>query len=154
MTGRARPIDFRKRPIESVWTRNRRVWPPKPAQPPGPEEQEWPPEDLGVILEWSGLMVPDPPMHILAIYTIPWVPAQSWFYGAEDCGVYQVRVWFHLDLYTGAYVVYIQLWKGPNMQCAVSSEVGTTPPNYKFDITITEWISLWPTHVLEVTFRS
>lgn len=150
MATRARLLKLRRRPIESVWTRNRRAI----AQTAAAEPPPWPALDLGVILDWDGPAPHNPPFHIIDVFTIPWDNDAGWYYGAITSGVYEVRVWFHLDLFNGNYFAYLELWKGAVNICAVSSALDTIPVGSKFDITIGEWIGLWPADQLEATFRS
>lgn len=99
-------------------------------------------------------MVPPPPWHCVSGADLPWDPLESHYYGLFTNGGDWAKVWFHLNPVTGYYFVYMEAYRGAVNIYAVSCVEDYVDVGETFDITISEWIGLWPDHECTARFWS
>lgn len=126
--------------------------PPVPA--PMPPLPVWPIPTMVCTLDWSGPEDPPPDLAVHRTFAMPWVAPGSWYYAVASGGPDQVRTWFNLDLATGAFMVYLEAWRGIIFLHVVTSYYYYTPVDEHIDWHLEGITGLPSGHTLTAHFRT
>jgi len=99
-------------------------------------------------ISWHQPWFPPPNWGVDATFPCTWIPVSNWYDGWSAPGIDRVQVTFSLDLITGAYVVVCKAWRGAVDILTASSYPAFTPPGLPFNITINDWIGIFPANSL------